>query len=197
MKEDHFIPLPDWFFDMSILSWIGLNYLVFYISKSIPLTVVSGVLCLISLIVIIRNKRYIRDYTCYMGMVSVVTGYWFLVVAIITVLLQIKSKTAVWSYALEAIVCVVIFVCTKKPEKSNTGRKEPIDFEEAKKAPKRSMMISACIMALFSLIHISMSENQVFFILSLLLLALDLFVFWLFSMSITRYSNKLNNHNTE
>lgn len=36
MKEDHFIPLPDWFFDMSILSWIGLNYLVFYISKSIP-----------------------------------------------------------------------------------------------------------------------------------------------------------------
>lgn len=193
MDKNKVIPLPESFLFINILIWIGINYLIYCIFDSIIILIISAILCLISIIILLKNKRYLCEYDNSRSVLMSITGYWFWIFSLFTIFLQIKSHTAIWFYIIELMALVFVFIFAKKKNSINESKNnQPIDIEKAQKAPKSAAKISIGIMVLFSIVHLSLTENQTLFILSICLLFFALLSFWVFSSLIIVYfmSNK-------
>lgn len=188
MNKNKVIPLPESFLFVNILIWIGTNYLIYCILNNIVILIISAILCLISTIILLKNKRYLCEYDNSRSVLMSITGYWFWLFSLFTLFFQFKSKTAIWFYIVEAIFLALIFIYAKKKNSVNESKNnQQIDIEKLQKTPKTAAKISACIMILFSLIHISLTENQVYFILSICLLFFAFLSFYFFASLVIVY----------
>lgn len=192
MNENKVIPLPESFLYINILIWIGLNYLIYVLFNNLIILTISSILCFISIIILLKNKRYLCEYDNNCSVLMSITGYWFWLFSLFTIFLQIKSNTTIWFYIIELIALILIFIFARKKNTKNKKNNQQIDIDKTQKAPKTAAKISVCIMILFSLINISFTENQAYFILSICLLFFALVSFWFFSSLIIVYflSNK-------
>lgn len=193
MNKNKVIPLPESFLFINILIWIGINYLIYCIFDSIIILIISAILCLISIIILLKNKRYLCEYDNSHSVLMSITGYWFWLFSIFTIYLQIKSNTSIWFYIIELIALILIFINAKKKNAINERKNnQTLDIEKAQKTQKTTVIISTCIMVLFSIIHISLTESQTLFIISICLLFFTFISFWFFSslLIVYFYDNK-------
>ncbi len=82
----------------------------------------------------------------------------------------------------------MVFIYSKKTNcKAQEKSNNVIDYQKAEQTPKITARITAGMVVLTSIIHISITENQALFVVSILLFAFTLVSFWIFSSLIIVY----------
>lgn len=192
MNKEKFIPLTKSFLYINILIWCVANYLLYYFFDNLIILVISIILCFFSAIILIRNRKYLQEYDSNVSVLMSIIGYWFWLLILFTFLLQIKINVHLWFYFIELFALFLVFMYSKKTnsqvrEKNNKA----IDFKAMEKVPKTVARIAASSLVISSFIHLSLSESQALFILSLFLLFFTLVSFWLFSSLVIVYFKHL------
>lgn len=188
MNNRKLIPLTKPFLYINILIWSALNYLLYCFFGNIIILIISLVLYFISIVLLIRNRRYLQEYENNLLVTVSISGYWFWMFGLFTFLLQLKINTYLWFYFIEIITLFFVFIYSKKTNcKTHKKSNNSIDYQKVEKTPKTAAKIVGGIIVLNSIIHISITENQALFIVSIFLFAFTLVSFWIFSSLLIVY----------
>lgn len=123
------IPISKEFVNSNIVFSFFANMILFYFFRNIIVGIISGICFVIYTIILIQNKRYLRE--CYNSLLvkTWLTGYLFWLLLIFTVLLQIFFKIGIWYYVFEGIMLVLCLIFIKKRINNTFEKAEfKIDF---------------------------------------------------------------------